>query len=128
MGQDAESADEFADKEIDKPSFLRRFGLRKDKPAADDNAADEPLNESPSGDQNLPTGQAGLPANDDDDDQTIVEPPAKDTKEYGEITEVVEPETTKRTEDKKDEEHMPAGKQEGEKKPKKSTQDSQSKN
>lgn len=121
IGQDAEGADEFADKEIDKPSFLRRFGLRKDKPAADDNAADEPLDESPSGDQNLPV-------DDDNDNQTKVKPPAKDANEYGEITEVVETETAKHGEDKKDENHQPGGKQEDEKKPKKSTQNSQSKN
>ncbi len=121
MSEDAH-ADEFADKEIDKPSFLRRFGRRKDKPTSTDDAADEPQNDLPADDDQ------DQPTSDDSNDQTATPPPAKGTNKYGEITEVVEPETTKQSEDEKDEGRPLAGKQEDDKKSKKSTQNSQSKN
>jgi cell division protein FtsZ len=41
MGGEDQPSDELADNEIDKPSFLRRFGLGKTKPNQDDNPADE---------------------------------------------------------------------------------------
>jgi cell division protein FtsZ len=65
-------ADELADKEIDKPSFLRRFGRRKEKPAGGDEAVQERQSDDESG------GQKG--------DESLVEPDAKKTNEYGQIT------------------------------------------
>lgn len=83
MSEDTHAADEFANKEIDKPSFLRRFGRHKDKPASVGSAPDQPQNE-------LPTDGQDQPASDDNDDQTAIEPSAKETNEYGQITEVGE--------------------------------------
>ncbi len=118
MSQDDQSADEFADKEIDKPSFLRRFGLRKNKPTADDNLADEPLSEPPAGQPDQPAG--------DDDDQTLPDDSTEETNEYGKITDD-KPEGEDDTKDKKDDNHLAGGKQADDKKSKKSTQNSQPK-
>lgn len=107
IGQDMHEADEFADKEIDKPSFLRRFGLRKDKPSPEITWDDKPENNG---------------ANDDDaHDRTSQEEPAASNGEYGEITEVVQEPTASA-------ERSPVEPTKGEKKSKKSAQNSQSKN
>ena len=101
MGEGSGATDEFADKEIDKPSFLRRFGLRKDKPVPADSPPDQP-------------------ASDDTSDESLAEPPDKNANEYGEITEApkTEIETHK----------LPTDEVKDDKKSKKSTQDSQPKN
>jgi hypothetical protein len=102
MSQDDQGADEFADKEIDKPSFLRRFGLRKDKPQLGDSAPDQPAGDMESNESPPP------------------EPPAKDANEYGKITEAVEPET--------EAQKPPEAPPKDDKKSKKSAQDSPPKN
>ncbi|HLA49197.1 MAG TPA: cell division protein FtsZ [Candidatus Saccharimonadales bacterium] len=69
-----EARDELADKEIDKPSFLRRFGLKKDKPkedkpaddighiVSDDQVADEPVDEPADEPPTVPVGENETPA------------------------------------------------------------------
>ncbi len=94
--QNMSAEDELKDKEIDKPSFLRRFGFKKDKTAAADSTVNA---DSTKG-----------------DDATADEP--KSANEYGEITEVVEPKS-KPDEPKKDKTAVA-------KKPKKSAQNSDS--
>lgn len=101
IGGDTHDTDEFADKEIDRPSFLRRLGRRKNKPQAIDESSDK--------------------ASDEIDDEPT-ESPSKATNKYGEIIELdkteietEEPATKGVKEDKDD------------KKSKKSTQGSQPK-
>ena len=101
MSEDSNAADEFADKEIDKPSFLRRFGLRKDKQAAAEDTSELPQSD-------LPAGRQDLPAVDETGDE-----------QYGEITEVQKPE--------KQSQKPPVDEAAGDKKSKKSAQDSQPK-
>ncbi len=67
ISEESRTQDEFADKEIDKPSFLRRIGLGKSKPTHDDPASGEDGSEAPA------PGEA--PSTDD-----------KAANEYGEIT------------------------------------------
>jgi len=85
MSEDTHAADELDDKEIDKPSFLRRFGRRKDKPAPDDNMADEPQSDLPADGQDQPTDELA-------DDEKLQEKSAKDANEYGQITDEEESE------------------------------------
>lgn len=112
MSQDVNAVDDFTDKEIDKPSFLRRFGLRKDKQEQVVDASDQPQNDQSVAGLDQPTG-------DKKDTESPIEPPANDANEYGEITEAqgLETETPKPLEDEvKDDTKF-----------KKSTQNSQSK-
>lgn len=67
--QNMSTEDEFQDKEINKPSFLRRLGFKKDKPVVDKPPVKDP-------------DQA-------DDNQSADKP--KSANEYGEITEPEEP-------------------------------------
>lgn len=107
IGQNTHEADEFADKEIDKPSFLRRFGLRKDKPSPEKPWDDKPESNG---------------ANDDNThNHTSQEETAASDSEYGEITEVIqEPAASTKK--------PPIETAKGEKKSKKSAQNPQSKN
>lgn len=110
INENAHTADEFADKEIDKPSFLRRFGLRKSKSGPGGLAADEPQDAAPDENQNHPAA----------------EQLAKDADKYGKIDDE-KPEPTELALDKKGERSLPADGQEEGKKSKKSAQDSKTK-
>lgn len=104
---DDNGQDELADKEIDKPSFLRRFGLLKNKPATGDDQAAEPRDGLPNEDQDQPV-------TDDSDQQNPSEDSSKEAKEYGQITEVDEPESVAQP--------LPKDEAKDDKKSKKSTQ------
>lgn len=77
ISEESRETDEFADKEIDKPSFLRRFGLGKGKKSPKD---DEPI--TAADDTTTVTDDVAA------DEATPDEPeiPSKTANEYGEIT------------------------------------------
>jgi cell division protein FtsZ len=123
MGEDAHGGDEFADKEIDKPSFLRRFGLRRNKAAKSDEVADEAPAESPAAEPDEPEPSKMDETNEDESPKE----PAKSGNEYGQITDD-EAESEADDKDQKNKSQPPANGQEDDKKAKKSAQDPSPKN
>ena len=83
ISEESRETDEFADKEIDKPSFLRRFGLGKIKKSPkDETAAAADKDSAAAADDDVAVG-------DDSDTAKPSDEPAKPPKaanEYGEIT------------------------------------------
>src|SRR3990167_5209190 len=89
-----EAHDELAEKEIDKPSFLRRFGLKKDKPkddhpaddigqiVPDDQVADQPVDEVADEPPTEPVEENAAPVT-----QPEPEPKAKKTKKGAQSSE-----------------------------------------
>lgn len=69
VSEEAQESDEFADRDIDKPSFLRRLGFKKGKAVKDDEPDDEPAKEPPADEQAEPGDAKKIEQVEDNEDQ-----------------------------------------------------------